>query len=257
MQRIRGVLDADAAEWGLSQRWVAALVAAPIVLGAVAVLAIPFRSAFRVLANEDGLIEWGQVVLAVSLIVVYAAIAVTLWRSGRRTWAALFGVAALGMLFISGEEISWGQRIFGWDTPDDLDDVNNQGETNLHNVGLILPAFNLMIMGVSAAAIVLPLARWTVWRDRARTLPGYLLVAPLALVPAFLFPFAYRAVRLTVLPEPRYVITKLSEFAELSFYFGLAVFAVLTLRAVRELVRSDAPSRIERHELAPRPGAQP
>lgn len=33
-----------------------------------------------------------------------------------------------------GEEISWGQRIFGWSTPDVWDNLNAQGETNIHNV---------------------------------------------------------------------------------------------------------------------------
>lgn len=45
----------------------------------------------------------------------------------------------LGILFFVafGEEISWGQRIFGWDTPDMLLEINAQGETNLHNIPII------------------------------------------------------------------------------------------------------------------------
>jgi len=42
----------------------------------------------------------------------------------------------LGILFffIFGEEISWGQRIFGIETPDYLKSENIQNETNLHNL---------------------------------------------------------------------------------------------------------------------------
>ena len=36
--------------------------------------------------------------------------------------------------FVSMEEISWGQRIFEWSTPDLLKDLNYQKETNLHNI---------------------------------------------------------------------------------------------------------------------------
>jgi len=37
-------------------------------------------------------------------------------------------------LFGAGEEISWGQRIFGLETPDFLSDKNAQGEIGLHNL---------------------------------------------------------------------------------------------------------------------------
>jgi hypothetical protein len=35
-----------------------------------------------------------------------------------------------------GEEISWGQRIFGWETPQYLKKVNRQKETTFHNIKL-------------------------------------------------------------------------------------------------------------------------
>ena len=39
------------------------------------------------------------------------------------------------MFFIAfGEEISWGQRILGIETPESLEGINDQGETNLHNL---------------------------------------------------------------------------------------------------------------------------
>lgn len=42
----------------------------------------------------------------------------------------------LGILFFLafGEEISWGQRIFGWSTPESFGDINAQKETNIHNL---------------------------------------------------------------------------------------------------------------------------
>jgi len=42
-------------------------------------------------------------------------------------------VLALGFFILAMEEISWGQRIFGWQTPPFLASINLQGETNLHN----------------------------------------------------------------------------------------------------------------------------
>lgn len=45
-----------------------------------------------------------------------------------------------------GEELSWGQRIFGWSTPSFLAEVNSQSEINLHNINTQL-AQNILYFG--------------------------------------------------------------------------------------------------------------
>jgi hypothetical protein len=40
----------------------------------------------------------------------------------------------LACLYFAGEEASWGQWYFRWDTPDFIAKLNVQGETNLHNM---------------------------------------------------------------------------------------------------------------------------
>ncbi len=47
-----------------------------------------------------------------------------------------YGLLALLFLISCGEEISWGQRIFGWSTPESLMEMNAQNETNFHNLWL-------------------------------------------------------------------------------------------------------------------------
>lgn len=44
-----------------------------------------------------------------------------------------FGLAALCCFYVAGEEVSWGQHIWDWATPDYWHGVNDQQETNLHN----------------------------------------------------------------------------------------------------------------------------
>ena len=224
--------DDDNAEWGLSRRAAVILFLAPFALAFVAVAAIPFRGAFRALANEDGLAEWGQFVCLIVLVPLYARLSFALWRQGQRPVALLYALAALAIVFVAGEEISWGQRIFGWLTPGALDDINNQGETNIHNIGPLLKIFNVVIMGIAFIAALLPLVRWSLWRDRARSIAGYALIPPAVLIPAFGMEFSYRAIRLLFLPTPRYTLTKLSEIAELSFYLGLVVFGLLAWRVI-------------------------
>lgn len=229
----------DAREWGLSQASVRLLVIAPFVLAGLGAMAFPFRSLYGLLANEDGVVEWSQVALLVTLVVVYAHLAVLLWRADRRWLAALYGVAALASLFIAGEEISWGQRVLGFATPEGLDAINDQGETNIHNIGLVVKVFNLVVVTICATAITLPILRWTGWRATARSVAGYMLIPPLALIPAFAFPFIHRVVRLALLPDVGARATKYAEFAELSFYVGLVVFAFLARRALLRAHEAD------------------
>lgn len=50
----------------------------------------------------------------------------------KRNYFFLF--LGLFLVFCGGEEISWGQRIFGIESGEYLNEINNQGETNLHNL---------------------------------------------------------------------------------------------------------------------------
>jgi hypothetical protein len=62
----------------------------------------------------------------------------------------------LMFLFFFLEEISYGQRIFGTSTPENLESVNLQDETNIHNIGIgnsllwihILMALFMVIVGI-------------------------------------------------------------------------------------------------------------
>lgn len=56
-------------------------------------------------------------------------------KSGPRYFMTLSW--ALLMFVFMGEEISWGQRIFGLTTPDALREINLQGETNIHNIEFV------------------------------------------------------------------------------------------------------------------------
>lgn len=57
---------------------------------------------------------------------------------------AVVTVLLLGLMI--GEELSWGQRIFGWGTPSFLAEINSQSEINLHNINTQL-AQNILYFG--------------------------------------------------------------------------------------------------------------
>ena len=48
-----------------------------------------------------------------------------------RIWIRLLLV---GLIYIFGEEMSWGQHFFGWGTPEWYSELNYQQETNIHNL---------------------------------------------------------------------------------------------------------------------------
>lgn len=45
-----------------------------------------------------------------------------------------FVIVTLGCIYIAGEEISWGQQIWKWGTPEYFRLMNDQQETNIHNM---------------------------------------------------------------------------------------------------------------------------
>lgn len=84
-------------------------------------------------AQEDGFVEN---ITALALLALAALCGVRLYRCWRVRpfwWKAGTFIFALLFFFAAGEEISWGQRIFGWKTGDFFED-NLQNETNLHNL---------------------------------------------------------------------------------------------------------------------------
>lgn len=96
------------------------------------------EKAFR-LSVEDGIIEYlsGLFFFLASLVSFYHFAVVrssensTFVRSGRNYLILLLG---LFFLFCAGEEVSWGQRVLGIETPEFMEEENAQKEFNFHNL---------------------------------------------------------------------------------------------------------------------------
>ena len=87
--------------------------------------------AFHALSRED---YWVENLIAVWFLLagllLFAAALVE--RSFFRRCVYILG--GMAMVFVAGEEISWGQRIFGFATPDFLMRLNESKEFNVHNI---------------------------------------------------------------------------------------------------------------------------
>ncbi len=104
-----------------------------LALGAVAtlyywlVLPEQFTTVF---AREDGVVEYATAILL--FVACLALLGHARRNTGRVRWLVAF--YALAFFFAAGEEISWGQRIFGIESTEFFTENNYQGETNLHNL---------------------------------------------------------------------------------------------------------------------------
>lgn len=91
------------------------------------------EAAYLHVLREDGPAEWATAIMAwlAGLLALYHTLRT--WQTTRTiNWFALvFGVACL---LIGFEEISWGQRLFGIETPTGIARYNTKDETNLHNM---------------------------------------------------------------------------------------------------------------------------
>lgn len=100
-----------------------------VIAGAYLLMAVKFPRAYIVATYEDLVGEWAQVFLfaITMLLAVRQAIISARFR-------LFFGLLAFACLYVVGEEISWGQRIFDIQTPEFFNEHNLQQETNLHNL---------------------------------------------------------------------------------------------------------------------------
>ncbi|MEM9677015.1 MAG: hypothetical protein AAF890_03060 [Pseudomonadota bacterium] len=64
----------------------------------------------------------------------------------------------LGGIYLAGEEASWGQHYVGWVTPDGWATLNDQQETNLHNVSNLLDQLprGILMAGIVITGIIYP-----------------------------------------------------------------------------------------------------
>jgi hypothetical protein len=130
-----------------------------LVIVPIKIIAPEFYSAR--IDGELGLIELATPLLSIAGAVVglkMLALSARLPTRRIRVWVIL---TMLGCVYFAGEELSWGQHIFGWGTPAYLESVNDQEETNLHNISSWFDQKPRMLLEfwVLIGGVILPLSR--------------------------------------------------------------------------------------------------
>ena len=159
-----------------------------LVISGYAVLAFNYPIAYIWATYEDLIGEWCQTYffLAASLISVLVVVQNTRYR-----WFFVF--FALAALYVVLEEISWGQRIFGFATPEFLKEHNLQGEANLHNLftgpysTMLKDALSVAVAaGLTAYGLLYPLGLSMRWRIACFLDAKGVAAPPLVLWPFFI-----------------------------------------------------------------------
>ena len=179
------------------------------------------------LTYEDSVAEWSQVCF---LLVAAGFLLKTISRQKEyRLWFALL----LGLsLYVAGEEISWGQRLFSYDVPQIFQRYNLQQETNLHN--FIIGPYNTQMKRFSEYLIAAILVSGAFYShpvsDKLRPIV-FLKQRVIPSPPHFLWPFFCFA----GLFELRLLEVNEAELAELLICFAVAVYAMYSYFSFRRV----------------------
>ena len=193
-------------------------------LGAALVaLAARWDGLYRLLVREDALLEWTQVIAYLVIVATALTAAPGLWRQGDHVATGVVVGLGLVSLLSVGEELSWGQRLIGFTTPE-IAAQNRQGELTLHNDARIEPSTHLALLLAGLYGVLAPLV------VRRRT-P---LVPPRALAAFFTVIAVYYGVRLVFLDAPGYVEAKYSEWPETCFALALLFWCAQVRHVCRE-----------------------
>jgi hypothetical protein len=125
------------------------------------------------ISREDGLLEMGTFFALMASAVLCLYRGWTLRNERSKRFVSMLVFAAVVLIFGAGEEISWGQRIFGIETPAFFQAHNVQNETNLHNLVVAGIGVNKLVFGkllaIGLACYLIPLGLLYRRSHRCRT----------------------------------------------------------------------------------------
>jgi len=158
--------------------------------------------------------------------------AIHLLKRGLKLNASIFILATIALIFVAGDEISWGQRIFHLTTPQELTKINYQNEITIHNI-IFLNTY------VGLSYIIIGFYGATAWLTqylfpKLKKIPIAYYIPPWFCSVYFFIGFAYNYY---VSTQFNSFIGIWSESAELMLYSGVAftILSVLILESKQKL----------------------
>lgn len=174
------------------------------------------------LIKEDGVLEYVQVLLY-GVAACFALLVAARWRGQMFAWGFL--LFALACVFVAVEEVSWGERLLGFDPPEAIRAHNTQDEMSLHNLApvqrLLHPAYILVgLVGGLGWRLVKSLPEGRLRREFGMVLPDPRTTLYFLAVAAF-----YVWMEVTGRPTVGWLRSQDQEVFETLLAAGFAVFA--------------------------------
>lgn len=193
------------------------------------------KETYKWFTGEDRFAENLQVLLWLTSLTLSLMVVTRKFRQGETTMAVLYLVLSVGLIFIIGEEVSWGQRIFGWVTPESMKEINKQDETNIHNIHGVGTTFKWLHLLIGAYGTWAPLILMGSNIQKRVRFDLSMLIPHFTLVPFFAVPFVWRLYRnLFEAPKKYYfAISEFSEVVEIALAAGFTFFLLFQVRRLR------------------------
>ncbi|NLG06452.1 MAG: hypothetical protein GX559_02000 [Candidatus Pacebacteria bacterium] len=188
---------------------------------------------FRILIQDDHLVEYSQFFLLLLSSITCLFLQKYWWKKDK-ILAILFLLLAIACFFVAGEEISWGQRIFNIETPQQLAERNTQEELTIHNIdvlfGMVYRAYMLIGLVGSTAWFFLKISRKFLSKKTKLILSN--IVPDWFLSPYFAVAFFYNLDRIYL--NPRTGEELWEEPMELLLMFGIYLFLLIKYFRVKQ-----------------------
>jgi hypothetical protein len=208
---------------------------------------------FMHITEEDGWMEYGQVLLLILGSMTSGLLARSLWKQRLRFWALGYLLLVLALFWTAGEEISWGQRLLHLSTPAWLALHNTQQEMSLHNLTGVDEELSALTDQALSWAVLLSAAAWMTGLHRLKRLHAALWLPHPSRIAAFCWMFINgRKHNLYALLHPEAqrasaTVGQLQEPREIILYFSVLAFLLIVRSALKsEQIRRDRDSSIEK-----------
>lgn len=174
---------------------------------------------FLQIVKEDNVIEYLQFFTLLSGGIISFLFANLLWHRKKKIFSFIFIFVAIGLLAVAGDEVSWGQRIIGLETPTKIKELNYQNEMGFHNTIYIDGFVPFIYMLAGAYGTFMHFLKDKLSKTLSQDITS-LFIPPGHLALFFLLPFLYNLYSLGW----EHNFGRWSEVAELYLDLGVTIF---------------------------------
>lgn len=136
--------------WFLTYKNRLIFLGAPIITGIFFIVSLfPFNVLVE-LNREDHIVEYIQFIVLFTAFFFAAKTSLAFFKKKEYLLSSIFCLLMVGLLLVTGDEISWGQRLIGIQTPENLSKQNLQNEITWHNLVQLgdVPTLSYIALGV-------------------------------------------------------------------------------------------------------------